>query len=77
MRPRKPPDKERMRDSMRNWRRMLPDVAPMAFLMPISWVRSATETSMMFMTPMPPTMREMPATRVRMPEMMLKSEPAG
>jgi hypothetical protein len=30
--------------------------------MPISRVRSVTETSMMFMTPIPPTSREIPAT---------------
>ena len=29
--------------------------------MPISRVRSVTDTSMMFITPMPPTRREMPA----------------
>ena len=34
----------------------------MAMRMPISRVRSVTETSMMFITPMPPTSREMAAT---------------
>ena len=34
----------------------------MASLMPISRVRSVTETSMMFMMPMPPTSRLTPAT---------------
>ena len=33
--------------------------APMALRTPISRVRSVTETSMMFMTPMPPTSRPM------------------
>ena len=33
--------------------------APSAFLIPISRTRSATETSMTFMTPMPATMSEM------------------
>ena len=51
--------------------------APTALRTPISCVRSATETSMMFMTPMPPTTREIPATIERMPEMIEKSAPAG
>ena len=37
-------------------------LAPMALRMPISRVRSVTVTSMMFMTPMPPTRREIAAT---------------
>ena len=37
-------------------------VAPSALRSPISRMRSVTETSMMFMTPMPPTSSEMPAT---------------
>ena len=45
--------------SSRNWRRMVPRLAPMALRMPISLVRSVTVTSMMFMMPMPPTIREM------------------
>ncbi len=36
---------------------MLPRVAPIALRTPISRVRSVTETSMMFMIPMPPTSR--------------------
>ena len=32
---------------------------------------------MMFMTPTPPTTREMEATRVSMPEIMENREPAG
>ena len=32
--------------------------APMAMRMPISRVRSVTETSMMFMMPMPPTSKD-------------------
>ena len=41
-------------------------VAPRAFRIPISRVRSVTETSMMFMMPMPPTSSDtaaMPASR--------------
>ena len=77
MRPIKPPARERMRASMRNCKRMLPVEAPMALRTPISCVRSATETSMMFIIPMPPTIREIPATIARMPEMMESNEPAG
>ena len=36
--------------------------APIALRMPISRVRSVTETSMMFITPIPPTSREIAAT---------------
>ena len=37
-------------------------MAPNALRNPISRIRSVTDTSMMFMTPMPPTNSEMPAT---------------
>ena len=47
--------------STRNWRRMTRGVAPRALRRPISRMRSVTETSMMFMTPIPPTIREMAA----------------
>ena len=47
--------------STRNWRRMSRPRAPTASRMPISRVRSVTETSMMFMIPTPPTTSEMPA----------------
>ena len=40
-------------------------VAPRALRSPISRMRSVTETNMMFMTPMPPTSNEMPATPPR------------
>ena len=36
-------------------------VAPNAFLNPISLVLSVTETSIMFITPMPPTIKLIPA----------------
>ncbi len=42
-------------------------VAPMALRMPISRVRSVTDTSMMFMMPIPPTSRDiaaMPPSRI-------------
>ena len=41
---------------------MVPRLAPIALRMPISRVRSVTVTSMMFMTPMPPTSSEIAAT---------------
>ena len=46
---------------MRNWKRMSRLLAPIALRMPISRVRSRTETSMMFMIPMPPTISEIEA----------------
>ncbi len=48
--------------STRNWRRMSRVCAPTALRMPISRVRSRTDTSMMFMIPMPPTTSEIEAT---------------
>ena len=50
-----PPAAESAIDSTRNWARIRPRRAPSAMRTPISRVRSVTETSMMFMTPMPPT----------------------
>ena len=44
-----------------------PASAPMARRMPISRVRSVTDTSMMFMMPMPPTSRLTPATADKQP----------
>ena len=40
---------------------MSPPFAPIAIRTPISRVRSVTETSMMFMIPIPPTRSETPA----------------
>ncbi len=66
-----PPSTLRIVASVRNCVSTLFRVAPMALRMPISRVRSVTDTSMMFMMPMPPTSSEMPATpprnRVRTP----------
>ena len=50
--------------SVRNCHRMRLFFAPIAFFRPISRVRSVTETSMMFMTPMPPTSSEMLAIQI-------------
>ena len=55
----------RMVASVRNCISTFCRVAPMALRMPISRVRSVTETNMMFMMPMPPTSSEMPATPPR------------
>ena len=49
---------------MRNCIRMLRRVAPSALRMPISRVRSVTDTSMMFMITMPPTTSEISATKM-------------
>ena len=46
---------------MRNWLMICLCLAPMARRMPISRVRSVTVASMMFMMPIPPTTRLMPA----------------
>jgi hypothetical protein len=56
--PTMPPATQRTSASIRNCSWMLPRVAPRAMRTPISRVRSVTETSMMFMMPMPPTTRE-------------------
>ena len=48
--------------SIKNCMRIADFGAPIAFLIPISRVRSVTVTSMMFMTPIPPTRREIAAT---------------
>ena len=53
----RPPRAHRITASVVNWMRMVRRVAPMALRTPISRVRSVTETSMMFITPTPPTMR--------------------
>ena len=57
--PKMPPRLVSTAASVRNCHRMRPFLAPMAFFRPISRVRSVTDTSMMFITPMPPTSREM------------------
>ena len=53
-----PPISERVMASTRNWTRMSRPRAPTAIRRPISRVRSVTDTSMMFMIPMPPTSSE-------------------
>jgi hypothetical protein len=62
--PATPPSNESTIASTKNWTRMSISCAPMAIRIPISRVRSATETSMMFITPMPPTINETAATEM-------------
>ena len=53
--PSSPPVPVRVIASVRNCHRMSRFLAPSALRTPISRVRSVTETSMMFITPTPPT----------------------
>ena len=59
--PHTPPSVVRVTASTTNWNRMFRGRAPTALRTPISRVRSLTDTSMMFITPMPPTIRPMEA----------------
>lgn len=54
-----PPVAVKKTASIRNCFKISPERAPMALRIPISLVLSFTETSMMFMTPIPPTSRPM------------------
>ena len=60
-RPSRQPAKEIITASSRNCVRMSFCRAPIAMRIPISRVRSVTETSMIFMMPMPPTSKEIEA----------------
>src|ERR1017187_6819044 len=57
--PIRPPDAVRVMASSRNCQTISLRRAPTALRTPISRVRSVTDTSMMFITPMPPTSRPM------------------
>ena len=50
--------------SVRNCPKILYFFAPIAFFNPISLVRSVTDTSIIFITPIPPTKREMLAIQM-------------
>ncbi len=52
-----------MTASIKKWRKISPGSAPTAMRNPISRVRSVTETSIMFMMPIPPTTSEIMATQ--------------
>ena len=59
-----PPILVSMAASVRNWYKITFFLAPIAFFRPISLVRSVTETSMIFITPMPPTRSEILAIQI-------------
>ena len=61
-----PPVTDINTDSMRNCNEMTGPVAPTAIRRPISFVRSVTETSMMFIIPIPATNNEKAAATTRM-----------
>ncbi len=63
--PQRPPTRQTNTASIRNCCNTSPERAPTAMRMPISRVRSVTDTSMMFITPIPPTTSEITATSVR------------
>ena len=50
-----PPNSLKNTASVKNWVRISRRVAPMALRMPISLIRSETETNIIFMIPMPAT----------------------
>ena len=52
--------------SVKNCPKITDFLAPIAFFRPISLVRSVTDTSMIFITPIPPTRREIPAIQINM-----------
>ena len=58
MMPMTPPSMLNTSASIRNWVRISRPRAPIDIRMPISRVRSVTETSMIFIIPMPPTKSE-------------------
>ena len=58
--PMPPPISESTIASIKNWRMMFERFAPIALRIPISRVRSVTETSMMFMMPIPATTKATP-----------------
>ncbi len=53
-----PPIIDNKNDSIKNCIRMSEAFAPIAIRIPISFVRSVTETSIMFIMPIPPTSNE-------------------
>ena len=69
--PSAPPMADVVAASVTNCANITRSFAPMALRMPISFVRSVTDTSMMFMMPMPPTSSEMLAMPVKITMTML------
>ena len=72
--PSMPPSAGVVAASVTNRPRMTRSLAPSALRMPISRVRSVTDTIMMFMMPMPPTSSEMAAMAVRIVTTMFTME---
>src|SRR5262245_13488466 len=68
-----PPAQHSTTDSTRNWLTTSCWRAPTAFRIPISFVRSTTETSMMFIMTMPPTTSETPTTKIETEKIVLVS----
>ena len=60
-----PPMSVRNAASARNCVMIAPVLAPIDFRIPIALVLSATDTSMIFITPMPPTIREITDTSIK------------
>ncbi len=63
--PIRPPVTLKSIDSMRNWLNMSIPLAPTLMRKPISRVRSVTLTYIMFIMPMPPTTKDIPAIQAR------------
>ena len=59
--PIRPPKIDKTTASVKNCIRTFEGLAPIAILMPISRVRSLTDTNMIFIMPMPPTINEIEA----------------
>ena len=56
-----PPSPDKVIASIKNWFLISEGLAPTAFLSPISLVHSVTDTSIIFMIPMPPTTKDIAA----------------
>ena len=56
-----PPTEPKKPDSIKNNEKMLEFLAPIDFIIPTSFVLSTTDVYIVFIMPMPPTSREMPA----------------
>ena len=63
--PMPPPRRLTTMASTRNWMRMSVRFAPRAFLRPISFVLSVTDTNIIFIIPIPPTSNEMAAMEAK------------
>ena len=60
-----PPIKDNSADSHKNWKTISLLFAPIVILIPISLVLSDTETSIIFIIPIPPTINDMDAIDVK------------